>query len=305
MNLSKELKQVVLKILNPFELRRVFKAQKNRKKMKRARSDAQLKLYSELLKGDYLHYGYFKDPDTRPEDVSFNDIEQAQDDYAKLFLERVEDRESPILDVGCGMGGLSNMLQKEGLNPVALTPDRNQIAYIGKKYPGIEIIQGKFEEIGVRENQGRFGTLITSESLQYLKLGPSLKIIDQILKPSGTWLVCDYFRKGAAHEKSGHPWPRFLEAIQKTGFDIAHQRDITPNILVTLKYAHMWANRIGLPIMNFTIDKFRTKQPGYYYLLQDLIEKIKHSADDGIEVVNPDRFQAEKKYLFLVIKRKK
>ena len=139
MKLSKELKKVFIKLVNPFHLAKVIKLQKNRKLQKRTRNDAQLKLYSEILTGDFLHYGFFNNPDTKPEDISLSDMEKAQYDYANLFLDNVTDKESPILDVGCGMGGLSNLLQKEKMKPVALTPDINQINYIKRKYPQIWI----------------------------------------------------------------------------------------------------------------------------------------------------------------------
>ena len=67
----------------------------------------------------------------------------------------------------------------------------------------------------------------------------------------------------------------------------------------------MWATRLGVPIMNFTFEKFRTKQPGFYYLFKDIILNLEKFVNDGIEVINPERFEKEKKYMFLVIKRKK
>jgi SAM-dependent methyltransferase len=284
-------------------LLKFLKIQRGKKKLKRVRSDAQLKLYSEMLSGDFLHYGYFENPDIKPEDVSLNDIERAQFAYAKLFLEKITDRSSPILDIGCGMGGLSNMLSNANLTPVALTPDINQFKYIEKKYPYIELIRGKFEELDVDRYKDYFGTVITSESLQYLKLDGSLDIINKILKKKGEWLVCDYFRKNTSFEKSGHYWDTFLTKIRERGFVIIYEKDITANVLVTLKFVHMLSRRIGIPVMRFTLEKFKSKQPGFFYLMEDVANKLKDTANDGMESVNPERFEKEKKYMFLVIKR--
>ncbi|MGD8523196.1 MAG: hypothetical protein PVF56_18760 [Desulfobacterales bacterium] len=303
MKLSKELRSAFLEIFKPRRLLKFLKIQRGKKKLKRVRSDAQLKLYSEMLSGDFLHYGYFENPDIKPEDVSLNDIERAQFAYAKLFLEKITDRSSPILDIGCGMGGLSNMLSNANLTPVALTPDINQFKYIEKKYPYIELIRGKFEELDVDRYKDYFGTVITSESLQYLKLDGSLDIINKILKKKGEWLVCDYFRKNTSFEKSGHYWDTFLTKIRERGFVIIYEKDITANVLVTLKFVHMLSRRIGIPVMRFTLEKFKSKQPGFFYLMEDVANKLKDTANDGMESVNPERFEKEKKYMFLVIKR--
>ena len=163
-----------------------------------------------------------------PEDISLNRFEKAQLDYAKLFLERITDRSSPILDIGCGMGGLSNMLFNEDLTPVALTPDISQFKYIEKNYPHIKLIRGKFEELDVGRYADYFGTVITSESLQYLKLDGSLDIINKILKKGGEWLVCDYFRKKESFEKSGHYWDTFLEKTKERGFVVIMKRISLP-----------------------------------------------------------------------------
>ena len=63
MKLSKELKSAFLEILKPRHLLKFLKIQRSKKKLKKVRSDAQLKLYSEMLSGDFLHYGYFENPD--------------------------------------------------------------------------------------------------------------------------------------------------------------------------------------------------------------------------------------------------
>lgn len=303
MKFSKELKSASFKMLKPRHLLEFHKLQKGKKRLKRVRKDAQLKLYSEMLTGDFLHYGYFKNPDIKPEDISLNDFEKAQFDYAKLFFEKITDRSSPILDIGCGMGGLSNMLSNANLTPVALTPDIGQINYIEKKYPYIKLIKGKLEELDVDRYIDYFGTVITSESLQYLKLDRSVDIINKILNKGGEWLICDYFRKNTSFEKSGHYWDTFLTKIKERGFVVIYEKDITANILVTLKFIHMLSKRIGLPVMSFALEKFKTKQPGFYYLMEDVVNKLKDTANDGIELVNPERFEQEKKYMFLVIKR--
>ena len=45
--------------------------------------------------------------------------------------------QSSVLDVGCGMGGLSKILFDNNLKVQALTPDNNQKEYIKSKYPNL------------------------------------------------------------------------------------------------------------------------------------------------------------------------
>lgn len=94
------------KLLNPVDVYRIVKLSANRKKVERVRDDAQLKLYSQILEGDFLHYGYFDNPEIKPEDISLNQIYKAQLRYAQLLLEKLDPNANQVLDIGCGMGGL-------------------------------------------------------------------------------------------------------------------------------------------------------------------------------------------------------
>jgi len=303
MKLSKVIKRTLRRALYPARLWRAYIKQKRSKRTERVYNDAQLQLYSKILKGDFLHYGYFKNIDTKPETISINDIEEAQMNYAELFIDKISDKENTVLDIGCGMGGLSALLKEKNLIPNALTPDKNQIGYIKNKYPGIPVIEGKFEDINVSNYTDFYGTVITSESLQYLDIEKSVDIIDKILKQGGRWLICDYFKRGQSFEKSGHNWEYFSEVLKKNGWNISYKVDITDNVLVTLKYIYMLGTRIGSPLADFIFGKFKSKQPGFYYLTEDIITSLEESLQKNIEIINPDRFKEEKMYIFMVVER--
>ncbi len=304
MKLSKVIKRTLIRALYPGRIWKAVRIQKKSKRAERVYDDTQLQFYSKILKGDFLHYGYFEDINTRPEDISITNIEQAQLKYAQLFLEQIIDKSSPVIDVGCGMGGLSSLLLNNGFLPYALTPDKNQIHYIKNKYKNIPIVECKFEDIDIIKYPYCFGTLITSESIQYLDLEKSLKIIDKILKPNGKWLVCDYFKKESSFEKSGHNWEYFLQIIKEFGWKITYEKDITLNVLVTLKYINMLATRLGVPLADFILGKFQAKQPGLHYLTKEIIDSLTGSFEKNLEITNPDRFLAEKKYIFMVLEKK-
>ena len=111
-------KKIVFSVLKRFfypqHLYQVIKLQLDRKKHKRAFDDAQLKLFSKLLPGDFLHYGYFEDTQIKPEDISLNDIYRAQENYGWQIVNFITDYEQPVLDIGCGGGILAESMAIRG-----------------------------------------------------------------------------------------------------------------------------------------------------------------------------------------------
>ena len=293
---------IVTRFIFPHHLWRVIRLQWNRKKVNRTYDDAQMKLYHQLLPGDFLHYGYFDDPLIKPQDISLNMLYEAQEQYGQNIVDLIRDTESEILDIGCGMGGLLRLMNKQGLKAIALTPDKNQVHHISQTYPN-QILGIRFEDMDVAANKGRFGTVITSESLQYLDQDVSLPMIHTSLNPQGRWIACDYFRTGDAAEKSGHQWESFVEKLNKYGLKITSQRDITPHILPTIGYVNMWATQIGLPIKDFALGKLKVKAPGIHYALEGSLPLIEQKIDKNIKTIDPVEFASKKKYMLLVIEK--
>ncbi len=267
-------------------------------------SDAQLHVYAQILPGGFLHYGYFDDPSVEPEALSLRDVERAQSRYAEIIVEQVSDRSTPVFDVGCGMGGLLKLLLEEGLSPVALTPDSVQVEYVKQKYPNVPVVESKFEQVPDGMYRNFFGTVITSESLQYMRLEESLAVLGRILRPGGRWIVTDYFRLSEGGErKSGHSWNEFLGKLHDGGWEIVYQRDITTNVLPTLAYFEMWGRRVGMPLFRFSVEKFQRKHPAFYFLLGEAVADLDAYIRDHLKLVDPALFAQEKKYMLLVIER--
>jgi cyclopropane fatty-acyl-phospholipid synthase-like methyltransferase len=296
-------KSVFRRALNPLHVARAAKRQWNRVPALRAHDDAQLKLYSQILPGDFLHYGYFDDPTRIPEEISLGEITRAQARYAELILEQVIDRDAPVLDIGCGMGGLSRMLLERGFDTVALTPNRTQAAHVRAALGAARMLECRLEDVPTGDHRQRFGTVITAESLQYLKLDQAVRVIEQVLKPGGRWVVCDYFRLEPAHEKSGHDWAQFVALVESRGWRLRVMNDITPNVLPTLRCIHMWASRLGLPLIEFVTHRLRRKQPALHYLLEEAMGLLTQAARDNFEAINPTTFARQKKYMLLVMEQ--
>ena len=289
--------------INPVQWVRAINLHRSRKAHRHAFDDAQLALYAKFLPSDFLHYGYFDDPTLKPEDMSLSDVARGQARYAELLLELAGNAADPVLDVGCGMGGLCRMLRDREFKPVALTPDRLQAAHVGATLPGVPVIRCKFEALPPEAHRHAFGTVFTSESLQYLKLAQALPIMAAVLRPGGRWVVCDYFHTRPSNDRSCHGWDEFTAEVAAAGWRITSQRDITPHVLPMLAYVHMWATRFGVPLMRFAFLRLRRKQPAVHHLAGGALELVEQLAATNIALIDPAQFARSKRYMLCTLER--
>ena len=294
---------IAKRMVHPRHAVGLFKCLRKKSYAGKAVDDAQLKLYAEILPGDFLNYGYFDDPNVMPEQLSLHDIQQAQIRYGQLLINQIQDRSGPLLDAGCGMGGLLNLLVEQGFSPTALTHNRAQIQYVQGRHPTVPLVQGKFEDIPLKQYRHHFSTVITSESFQYMNLSAGLATIEQVLAPGGRWILCDYFRT-CDRARKGHLWTDFLQALEKDHWRIVSEKDITRNALPAVRYVYMWGKRVGVPVVSFALEKMRRKRPALHHLLKEVIEQSHAYLLDQLELVNPEVFAREKKYMLLVIERR-
>lgn len=302
--LSRFITPIVRRLVNPAALFRAASLQFRRRAHGRT-EDAQLDFYHALLGSDFLHYGYFDDPDLDPAEMSLNDLIRAQYRYAEQLLELANpDRSGEVLDIGCGMGGLITMLRQRGYAPAAVTPDHGQIRYVRGKHPGVPTYCCKFEDLDPAEHAARYTTIFTSESLQYLRLQRALPLLEKILRPGGTWVACDYFNRDPGNPARRLPaWPDFQPLIAEAGWKVVSQRDITANVLPTLRSVHMWATRAGLPAMRFFLTKLQRKAPGLHYLLAGALPELNRFVDESVLTITPEHFAKTRQYMLFSLQR--
>lgn len=264
---------------------------------RRMRDDLQLGLYGKVLPSGFLHYAYFDDPHRTLPTLSIQDILDGQLLYAQKLLELIP--RGRILDVGCGLGGMVNLLTQRGDEVIAITPDGPQAAYVRHKYPGVEVHECKFQRFQAEPYYGSFDAVLNSESLQYIPLPRAAELVGHLLKPRGSWVIADYFKLNAETPGSGHAWSAFESVLDAHQFDLTANRDVTPNILVSLRATHSLARDVGQPFIEFAIHKLALKRPAAHYLLQDVFEEMWRMIDLNLDDIEPEQFAATRKYVMV------
>lgn len=296
-----EARGIVWRLINIKAIISLFLSRKNKRNIHNPENDLELALYNSLLGNNYLHYGYFADSQIKAEDISLNLLKKSMDDYASLLVSRVKEGEE-IIEVGCGMGGLLARFDKQGNRVVGVTPSLSQVRHIAKYWPHIQIYNNMFEELDC-DNVGQFDVVINSESFQYIDIKRGIEQVDKLLKQNGRWIMSDYFViNKETHNRSGHIFTEFESAINKAGFVIVEKIDITDNILPTLKYAHLLASNLAIPLADFTAKKFFLRHPFFEYLFAPVVEN--KLANIRLDTIDADIFKRDKIYLLMTIRRK-
>ena len=301
---TRVISEILIRTFLPHHVvRRIGRRRLHRRFPAGLKKNPQLDLYSQILRGDFLHYGYFDDTCVPPERISFHDMQHAQLRYAQEILKLIDVPGAPVLDVGCGRGGMLSLLKEAGFDATGLTPDILDIEYIHRARPGVPILHGRFEDFPSDDYEGAFGTIIHAESIQYMNAPRVLPVVQRILAPGGAWVVADYFRTQPGGERSGWQWEDFRKRLDSEGFRIVHSRNITEHVLPTLGFAHLLATQLGLPLFDYTQAKVQSKSPSVYYVLENIFEGTRRSVERSLEILDPVEFSRRKRYMLMSIRR--
>ncbi|MGB0369545.1 MAG: SAM-dependent methyltransferase [Flavobacteriales bacterium] len=293
--------KLVWHFLNPIKWIKAKRFARKNAAFDKSTYDLELYLYSKILSNDMLHFGHFDDPNIAPDTISFRTLEDAQMRYAQNIVDQILDKENAVLDVGCGMGGLTKMIQDNGMQVECLTPNKNQIEHIRVKYNFDGVHHCKFEQFN---SDKTFGTVVNSESLQYINLDNAFDKVNRLLLPDGRWIIVDYFRlDGSGINKSSHLLGDFQNKVKTNGWKVVFEQDISANILPTIAYANMFAERFLKPVKHFAYEKLRFKKPSIYYMTEGVRESIEAKITKEQASIDPTMFLNEKRYMFFVLER--
>lgn len=263
--------------------------------------DLELHLYSKILNNNMLHWGYFDNPQIEAIDISLKQFQAAQLRYATNLLDQIADSDKAVLDVGCGMGGLAEIMMEKSIPVEVLTPNKNQISYIALKHPQLSYHHCKFEDL---ETENKYGTIINSESLQYIKLEAAFQKAEKIVLPKARWIITDYFRtQSEADNKGSHLLNEFKAQAEKYAWKIVLEEDITAHVLPTIAYVNLYIERFLLPLRHYAYEKLRYKKAWLYYLSENLRRHIDAKISKERRSVDPALFVTQKRYMFFVLEK--
>lgn len=198
-----------------------------------------------------LHYGLW-DPDL---ELSFRNLCTAQQRYSDMLLDQLPppSQRVRVLDIGCGTGNLLRQMVHRGNQADGVIPAPDLGALVRKRLghcPGYtpRVFECRFEDFPVHEARASYDVCLFSESFQYIKPADSLPRVQQLLKPDGLLVICDFFKTdahgdGGPGDKSfggGHHWHEFQEVMARFPFRLVRDDDITSRVSPNLQLLNDW-----------------------------------------------------------------
>jgi len=265
-----------------------------------------LKLYLDLSKTNYLHFGYWNEGDA----LNLKNSQHAQERYAKCLIGFIPDGVKDVLDVGCGVGGNALKLQTNNYNVTGICPDPYQEKIFKENTKGqIPFFLTTLEDFEAKQ---QFDLVLMSESVQYIPHEIGLRKINHLLRRNGYLLASDYFRKDNAKDLPNlpsFPLSSYLKSAQKLGFKIVKRVDITKNILPTLDYGNEIFYNYIKPVLNCILTTLYVNLRPLYWLLILFLkirikgETIRQHIKNNIVPLKADTFEKYLTYQIILMQK--
>ena len=266
--------------------------------MKKPKNDRALRFYNEVLGLKHLHYGIW-DEDS---ELTIANLKLAQKRYEDLLADNIPKDVKTTLEAGCGTGAMWTRMLEMGLDAEALSPDVNQMEMLTKTISS-PFHFCRFEDFKPEKS---YDLVLMSESAQYIPLDQLFVNVKKSLRSKGYWMLCDYFTLDHSEgvlAKSGHNFNKFMQLAKENGFELLKEQDITREATRTLDFAKelVQKGKIGFDIIT---EKFRFDHPLLTRFVSWLMRKKIRKLDEGLELLDGEKFMANKKYVFLLFQRK-
>ncbi len=288
--------------MQPDEFPRLLRVLENQK----GSFDPQLVMYDNVFRSEYLHFGYWPPEDAKETDL-LSDFRLAQERFADELLACLPAGSQRVLDVGAGLGRLSGEMACRGHSVTAVTPCSYQAERIAANYPRVSVQHGLFQTVGQTLLPASFDVILFSESFRYMPLTQVFPLLDRLLTRNGSVLIGDWFAQNTARAGRGHDHNEavFRRLAQGNGWTIVSERDVTANILPTVRLAHNVLCDLYLPLVGFVLAKFAQKRPTLFrfcssWMIRWIEKKVLPQLSWRFE---PTVFAAHYRYLFLVLRR--
>lgn len=258
--------------------------------------EAGLVLGQQLLGIDDLHYGLWENDIP----LSIGNMAQAQQRYTDQLLACLPPPAEGvrILDIGCGTGHILEQCLKRGyhIDGVSPAPDLSRLVHQRlARHPGNDsrLFECLFENFPVAGNEHKYDAVFFSESFQYIPMAKAFELIEQILKPGGKVVICDFFKvpdvdpdtPGANTFGGGHDFNTFQKVLESIPFKVARDTDITTKVSPNIALLDdLLMNRIG-PALGTIGQYFKGRRPFVFWLLtrpfRKKIDKLRHKYFSG------------------------
>ena len=266
-----------------------------------------LKLYSEVIKSSYLHYGYWDNPESvNLEKITLEEIKNAQIRYIENLSSFIPKNVESIIDVGCGIGGNTSYLLGKKYNVDALSPDDYQKTIINSKFNNsVTFHHTKFEKLVSKK---KYDLILESESACYIKIDKGFKVARDILSDKGYLLVSDYFvffNDGSKnpHFKSSHDIIKYLASAKENGFKLIKEYNQTENTMPTLEYAQYFLKRFINPTLEYGTYSVRKNFPKTFLIIEKLIRKKLDKKKSQLKLIDSKEFKKYRKYMIYLFQK--
>jgi MPBQ/MSBQ methyltransferase len=266
-----------------------------------------LKLYLDLSKTNYLHFGMWKKGDK----LTLENAQAAQERYADNLVKFIPKGVKTILDVGCGVGGNAIKLAELGYKVTGICPDPYQEQLFRKITKGkagfcLTTLEGY--------NSGeKFDLILMSESVQYIPFKDGFRKISRLLKKDGYLLISDYFKKESARNTPNipsEPLKDYLAAMDDAGFKVVKKMDITEAILPTLDYGDQLFYGYIKPVLDCILTTLQVHLKPIYWMTNVFFgirvkgKTIKQIIKNNLIPMKREFFKKHFNYQVMLIKRK-
>ncbi len=266
-----------------------------------------LKLYLDLSKTNYLHFGMWKKGDK----LTLENAQAAQERYANNLVSFIPKGVKTILDVGCGVGGNAIKLARLGYKVTGICPDPYQEQLFRKVVKG----KAKFHLTTLEgyKTGEQYDLILMSESVQYIPFRDGLRKIKHLLKPRGYLLISDYFKKESSREVPNipsEPLKDYLKAVDEAGFKVVRKMDITEAILPTLDYGTNLFYDYIKPVLDCILTTLQIHLPPVHWMMNLFFairvkgRSIKQIIKNNLVPMKREFFRKHFVYQVMLIKRK-
>ncbi len=271
--------------------------------------DPLLIMYHTVFRTGYLHFGFWPEEKGNDADLEalLDNSRSAQARYADELLTCLPQGPHRVLDVGAGLGKFSGRLIQHGHSVTAVTPCAYQAQQIADHYPEVRVKHGRFQEVGQTLPPASFDIILFSESFRYMPLTQVFSLLNRLLSQDGHVVIADWFAYNTSVTRRGHDHNLrvFRNAARENGLGIVSERDVTTNVLPTVKLGYDILCELYLPLAAFVLAKFAQKRPRLFRLcLRWIMKWLENRILPHVPGrFDPTVFAEQYRYFFFVLRR--